>query len=246
MQGLKHSGRSGNVRARASLQLSVLGAFELLAEGRPVALPMSAQRLVAFLALQGGPLRRLLVSGKLWPDVDEERGGANLRTALWRAHRPGHELVDTVNGHLALARSVAVDAREMAARTRRLVRQPPDCEDTDLEQLCLAGELLADWYDDWVLLERERLRELRARALESLCDEFLVGRRFGEAAEAGLAAVASEPLRESAHRALIRVYLAEGNRCEAIRQYGIYRDLVRSAFGIEPSGQIIGLVGGGK
>lgn len=225
------------------LQLNLLGGFDLRSKGRSVTLPMSAQRLIAFLALQGGPLRRLHVAGKLWTDAAEDRANANLRTALWRAHRPGYELVETINSQLTLAEAVVVDVQEIAGRARRLVRQPPQCEETDLEDLCVTGELLPDWYDDWALLERERFRELRVRALESLCDELLVDRRFGEAAEAGINAVASEPLRESAHRALIRVYLAEGNRCEAIRQFGHYRDLVRRAFGIEPSDQIMGLVG---
>lgn len=242
MQGMTHSVADRDARALGTVRLRLLGGFELRCEGAAVVLPMSAQRLVAFLALQDGPLRRLHVAGKLWTDVDEERANANLRTALWRAHRPGHELAVAINSQLMLARSIAVDAQEIMARARRLVRQPPQCEEADLEELCRAGELLPDWYDDWALLERERLRELRVRALESLCDQLLNHSRFGEAAEAALTAVASEPLRESAHRALIRVYLAEDNRCEAIRQYGVYRDLVQRAFGIEPSGQILRLV----
>ena len=41
-----------------------------------------------------------------------------------------------------------------------------------------------------------------------------------------MAAIASEPLRESAHRTLCRVYLAEGNATEALRHAELYRDLL--------------------
>src|SRR5262249_3418614 len=100
------------------------------------------------------------------------------------------------------------------------------------DDLCLYGdeldaELLPDWYDDWVLLERERLRELRLHALEALALRLAALGRFAEAVEAGLAAVRSEPLRESAHRVLIRLHLAEGNRHRALCQYREYTRLMR-------------------
>jgi DNA-binding SARP family transcriptional activator len=53
--------------------------------------------------------------------------------------------------------------------------------------------------------------------------------------EAGLAAVRAEPLRESAHRTLVRAHLAEGNRFEANRQYHNCRRLLQAELGLEPS-----------
>lgn len=225
-----------------ALRLGLLGGFELRYEGDPIALPTSAQRLIAFLALQSRPLLRLHIAGRLWTNASEERACANLRTTIWRVRRPGHALVEVTNSHLALARGVAVDVREIAARARRVGRRPPHYEEADLAQLCLAGDLLPDWYSDWVLMEREHLRELRVRALETLCEALVLDHRLGEAAEAGLAAVAGEPLRESAHRALIRVYLAEGNRYDVLRQYRRYRELVWKELDIEPSVEIERLV----
>ena len=55
---------------------------------------------------------------------------------------------------------------------------------------------------------------------------------------------AREPLRESAHRLLVRIYLADGNSFDAIRQFRLYRDLARSRLGIEPSPQMLELVHG--
>jgi DNA-binding SARP family transcriptional activator len=60
--------------------------------------------------------------------------------------------------------------------------------------------------------------------------------------QVGLAAVAAEPLRESAHRLLIQGHLAEGNLAEAVRQYDFYRTLLSRELGIEPSPTIKRLV----
>ena len=99
----------------------------------------------------------------------------------------------------------------------------------------IAGDLLPGWYEDWVVTEREHFRQLRLHALEQLCEQLTDDGRFGQAVEAGLAAVSGEPLRESAHRVLIRAYLQEGNRAEAIRQYSACRDVLRRELGIDPS-----------
>ena len=97
--------------------------------------------------------------------------------------------------------------------------------------LLLSRDLLPDWYDDWVAVERERFRQLRVHALERLCDRLVEAERFGEAIEAGLAAMKSEPLRESAHRALVRAHLAEGNRSEALAQYRRFKALLPTSSG---------------
>jgi DNA-binding SARP family transcriptional activator len=72
-------------------------------------------------------------------------------------------------------------------------------------------------------------------ALEILCDRLTVSGRYGQAIEVGLAAVKGEPLRESAHRTLIRAHLAEGNVCEAVREFNLYRDLLKGELGLEPT-----------
>ncbi len=61
---------------------------------------------------------------------------------------------------------------------------------------------------------------------------------------AGLAAVAGEPLRESAHRALISAYLAEGNPGEAVRQYRRYCAILHKELRLEPSAQMTALLSG--
>jgi len=215
-------------------RLTLLGTFELECAGARVRLPMSAQRLVAFVALQEHPVLRAYAAGSLWPDTAEERAHANLRSALWRLHRCGHRLIDSSGDRLRIDASVRVDFRETEALARRALVG----DAVELELSALAGDLLPDWYEEWVLLERERFRALRLRALDALCERLILAGRLDDALDAGHAAVAGEPLRESAHRALVRVHLAEGNTGEAIRQYRLFRRLLLEHLGLEPSGRM--------
>ena len=91
------------------------------------------------------------------------------------------------------------------------IDEPADADATKDESRQLEGDLLPDWYDDWLEIERERLRQLRVHALEHLGEHALRRGRFGAAIDRALAAIAADPLRESAHRLLIRAYIAEGN-----------------------------------
>jgi DNA-binding SARP family transcriptional activator len=224
--------------------LRLLNAIELVAAGEPVPLPMSAQRVLAFVALHDHVLRRPFVAGSLWLDSPEERASANLRTALWRIHRCGLSLVQASGQQLSLHAAVVVDVRQSEALARRALDGTGPAA-AELESSALSGDLLPDWYDDWIVLERERYRQLRLRALEALSERLADAGRFDEALEAGLAAVASEPLRESAHRAVIRVHLADGNLGEALRQYRLCGRLLREQLGIEPSSRMEELMGRG-
>jgi DNA-binding SARP family transcriptional activator len=225
-----------------SVALTMLGGFDLRCGGERVSLPPSAERVVAYVALHDRPATRTHVAGTLWLDVPEDRAMANLRSALWRLRRPGVPLIHAIGEHLELAPEVIVDVHELSAVARRLLDGSVPDSTMVLERLAFGGELLGDWYEDWVLVEREHYRQIRLHALERIALELAAEGRFGRAAETALAAVATEPLRESAHRALISIHLAQGNRSEAIRQYCIYRRILREELDIEPSSQMEQLV----
>jgi len=231
----------GERLAAKPTMLKLLDGFDLVRAGRPVTLPLSAQRLVAFVALHERPLPRSFVAGSLWLDSSEERANANLRSALWRLHRSGQRVVECVGQRLALDPSVVVDLRESEVLAHRVLS---GIDELEVEPSALSGELLPGWYDEWILFERERFRQLRLRALDTLCERLTEAGRFDAALEAGLAAVAGEPLRESSHRAVIRAHLADGNVAEAIRQYRLCRRLLKDQLGLEPSDQTDGLFRG--
>ena len=98
------------------------------------------------------------------------------------------------------------------------------------------------WYDDWVLLERERVRQLQLHVLEIVADELIGLGRPAAALEFATRALQMEQLRESAHRLVIRVHLAEGNVVEAQRQFEHCQRIMRNELGIHPSEQLRDLI----
>lgn len=233
---IEHNGNAGPgvVAGGRTVRLGLLQGFQLECAEGEVDLPLSAQRVLAFLALQLRPQTRSYVAATLWMNFEEERAGASLRSALWRINRCGHPLVAADARALRLMPDVLVDVRVSSQSAKEVLRGQARGGGARVDDLT-AGDLLPGWYDDWVVTEREHFRQLRLHALEKLCEQLTDEGRFGQAVEAGLAAVSGEPLRESAHRVLIRAHLQEGNRCEAIRQYEACRQVLRHELGIDPS-----------
>ena len=200
-------------------------------------LPRCAQRLIAHLSLSGRPARAA-VAGQLWPDVPEDHAHGSLRSALWRVQKAVPGLVEVSGGALGLAGEVTVDVREFRDWAQNVLDPHAAVDDVMAPELAPQGELLPGWYDDWVLLERERLRQLRLHALEVLAVKLAGAGRYGEAVHAAYSAMRTEPLRESAHRTVVRVHLAEGNLAEAVRAYDAFRDLLAHEMGVAPTPQM--------
>jgi DNA-binding SARP family transcriptional activator len=210
-----------------------------------VPLAAGPQRLLAFLALRDTGLGRAYVAGQLWGSATEARAHGSLRSALWKLRMAGSGLVRVRGDNLALPPDVDVDVRRATSMARALVSGRFDEEAvTVLLEPRFCCELLPGWYDEWVLVERERHRQLSLHALESLCEHLASTRRYGPAVLAGLAAIDREPLRESAHRALIKVHLAEGNAGEAVRRYRLYEKLAARELGVAPSAMMRTLLKG--
>jgi DNA-binding SARP family transcriptional activator len=204
-------------------------------------LPPAAQRLVAQLCFVP-KLPRDAVAGSLWPEVSEEHAHGSLRSALWRLRRSAPGLVESSEGALALADDVAVDVRELYAWARRAVAPGAELDDVAVPEAGLSGNLLPGWYEDWVLLERERLRQLRLHALELVAERLAVAGRYGEALHVAYAAIGAEPLRESAHRTVVRVHLEEGNVAEALRAFESFTLLLGRELGVRPTARMTELV----
>jgi DNA-binding SARP family transcriptional activator len=207
-------------------RLCLLHTFELQHQQASVPVPIAAQRLLAYLALQRRPVQRRLACAALWADLDERAGAARLRSALWRMPAPGQiRLVEASGGRIQLAPAVQVDLH--------LAEDDERVAELDLTQLC--GDVLSDWDEPWLEGERERIRQLRLHRIEQLADRALEDGRFHLALQAALSAAATEPLRESAHRRVMRVHLAEGNPAEALRQFHTVRMLLRDELGLPPA-----------
>jgi DNA-binding SARP family transcriptional activator len=225
----------------------LLGGFGLAVRGQPTTLQIHAQRLLAYLAL-AQPTHvdhlRTVVAERLWGDVTVERSHASLRTALWRIRRADPHLVHASRDTVRLNEEVEVDVRCCLSQSSRLLALHIELQPGDTDLGNLRGELLAGWDEEWLLLERERIRQVQIHALEALAGRLRRLGRHPEAIEAAFAAIAAEPLRESAHAALIEVFLAERNLAQARRHLDRYAVLLWSELRIKPSAALTNRVAG--
>lgn len=183
------------------------------------------------------------MSGRLWPDLTQEHAFGCLRSTLWRIG-DCDGLLEATRNDLVLGHWVEVDATELETCAETILRRGRIADEAEVDLLVHSAHLLPDWYDDWVVDERERLAELRVLALELVADELIDAGAYREAALVAKAAVRVDPLRESATRLLIRLHLATGNACEAVRVYRSFTERLSHDLELEPSPQIVELVGG--
>ena len=219
-------------------QLTLLGGFTLLHGPQEILLPLSVQRLVALLALRDRQVSRTYLARVLWPDCPAERSLADLRTVLWRARNAGVGILVSSGMCVRLDAQVQVDVRSLVAWGRAKADRAERsivAEFPDISWIGLSLDLLPGWDDDWLMDDREGIRQLRLHALEHLSDELSMHGRHAEAIQTALAAVRLDPLRETAHAALIRAHLAEGNRSEALRQFFRCREVLTAELAVEPS-----------
>jgi DNA-binding SARP family transcriptional activator len=226
---------------RRSSTLELLGGFNLAVDGSSVALPIHAQRVLAYLSVVPVQAMHLRVglAEQLWSGVTNERSHASLRTALWRIRQAEPTLVQASRVDLRLDDAVDVDVHRSLAQAARLLGAPAELRPQDAELGALLGDLLPGWDEDWLLLERERIRQVQVHALEALAHRLRRLGRYSEAIEAAYAAISHEPLRESAHAALIEVYLDEGNVAQARTQLTRYAAMLRSELRMEPSAGLV-------
>lgn len=189
-------------------------------------LSLPGRRLLAYLALRRQPVSRGLASAQLWPDVSDEAGRANLRRALWHVPQGwtvavGDELTLDAESDLEVALHIAA---------RALADEPLSLEEITL----LSNDILPGWHEEWVLTEQDAFHMLRVQALEAVCRTMVKSGQYALATQAGSAAVAAEPLRESAAEALIDAHLAQRNRYNAVHCFELLAQRLDRELGVKP------------
>ncbi|WP_392543602.1 BTAD domain-containing putative transcriptional regulator [Oryzobacter telluris] len=231
-------------------RIRLFGTFRLTVDGRAVDTPLGVQRLLAVLALRERASRARL-AGLLWPEGSQRQAMTNLRKACWRLQGavPGHLLVVAAGHDLRLVPEVASDVATLVRAVHdRLgsdgpsAHWPPDPDVLDELVDPEAADLLSDWDDPWLEADRERLRQLRLHVLEDWAARLTDAGDYVLALEVALCALRADVLRESAHRAVIRVHRAEGNVQEARRAFAVCTAVLDREIGIAPSPATVALV----
>jgi predicted ATPase/DNA-binding SARP family transcriptional activator/DNA-binding CsgD family transcriptional regulator len=241
--------RSGGIQPEA-VRIWLLGGFRISVGSRSVGEDewrlRKAGSLVKLLALSPGHLlHREQAMDLLWPDLDSEAAANNLHHALHIARRTlehaapasaASSYLHLRGERLALCPDaplwVDVEAFEEAARAARRAREPAAYR-AAVE--LYAGELLPeDRYEAWAEERRDALRETLLALLVELAGLYEEREEYGPAIEALRLALAEDPAREEAHRGLMRLYAASGERRRAIAQYEQLEKTLSEGLDAEP------------
>jgi DNA-binding SARP family transcriptional activator len=223
--------------------IHLFGGPYLTVGGLRAEVPDGSKRLLTYVALSSGCVDRRLTAGNLWPDAYESRAAGNLRSALWRLRRAGLDVLECSKSTIALRGGTFVDVDLISRWAGRLIDgTAPPSELLSVDAIRELTDLLPGWYDDWVIFERERLRQKLLHALEALSRRLTLDGQYAQAIEAALAALAVDPLRESAARVLIEAHLAEGNLSEARRAYAQFCRTLQRELGVRPGVQLQSLM----
>jgi DNA-binding SARP family transcriptional activator len=216
-----------------------LGGFELLdsmARGVPIS-SRKAEALVALLALQEQrPIARDKVCGLLWPDVHEQQARHSLRQTLLTIRKAMSDALISDERTLALdASCVAVDVVQLQtlldSATREALVAAADLYRGDL----LDGMTLSEQpFEQWLSLERERLRAAMIRGLTRLIELDSDAGRISDAVTACTQLLQLDPLNEQAHRTLMRLQLRQGRRTSALQVYQSFARRLKAEIGVEP------------
>lgn len=232
--------------ASAQIRVNLFGAMTLYCGDEQLDFSGSttARSLLAYLLLnRAHPQSRIRIAGQFWPDMDEARSRRSLTQALWRIRNllPDHLITDAQQIHIPVSSSLTVDVEDFEALTDScsrfdvILQEEKFANAHSLRQAVdiYCGELLEGFYEDWVLVERERLRELYLRTLESLIEIEKARGAYDAALECAQKLAAVDPFREAAHREVMRLYFALDRPEAALMQYENCVKIFDEEFGLD-------------
>jgi DNA-binding SARP family transcriptional activator len=239
------------------LRLRLLGGCEFQRANGAVRLEsVKTGALLAYLALQADPQPRHKLMGLLWGDLPEASARRNLRHALWNLrHRfdssdhPPLILSDQQTIQFNHDADYWLDVETFEQYVRREAQLTGDATHPDSRATLLRGamdayrgDLLegfhvddAPAFEEWLLVERERLRALAIETLHRLVGYYIGWGEYADGLEYARRLLAMEPWREEAHRQMMRLLALSGQRAAALAQYETCRRVLAEELSAEPS-----------
>jgi DNA-binding SARP family transcriptional activator len=235
----------------AVLHLELLGDFRLRSESGSL-ITISArksQAMLAYLAVKPSQLvSRDKMASLLWSSTAPEQARQSLRQTL-----------STMRRELAAVSSqkILVEEGDFLSLDASLVY----CDVAEFESLVATGtpealdpatrlyagdfldgfQIDEDKFDQWVLAERDRLHRMALRAHAQLVEQLARGGALDEAIAIAQQSLRIDPLQESMHRTLMRLYLHSGDLLNALQQYDSCAKLLRRELDLEPDAETRGL-----
>ena len=239
----------------AHLLISLFAAYRVTLDGESVTAFESekTRALLAFLAVESDrPHRRESLAGLLWPDFPERSARINLRSALANLRtvigdRDAEPAFLDISRHAIQWNVESESWVDVSAFTTLVASADADPDPVsrleEAVELCKGGFLDAfsipdsPIFEEWALLERERLQRLVTDALHRLAGLLEARGAYPDALEHARRLVELDPLMEEAHRHVMLCLANSGQRSAALAQYQTCRRLLADEFGVEPSAE---------
>lgn len=235
------------------LAIFALGPLRIELDGQPLHTSRhKALALLVYLALQSEKQTRETLAAFLWPEYGKEKAFAYLRRTLWELqHLLGEGWLEASREEIGfnpigdIFLDVTVFLAHLAAFKRHVHPTSPVCQEciANLHKAALLyrGDFLTGFhlrdsasFDDWLFFQSEALRRDYAGALQKLADLLHQAGAYPEATEFAQRWLALDTLNEEAHRLLMKVYAASGQRHSALRQYQECQRILHADLGIAP------------
>ncbi len=228
--------------SRARLRICLLGPVTVEIDGAPVAIASKkARALLGYLVQRGGSeVARSTITGLLWSERGEEQARASLRQALSElrsalAMKDQQPIIANNESISWAADSAWIDSTELESAAHSE-------DDAALREaaLLIRGEFMEGLtvdeaaFEHWLAGERERLRLLACTVHSQLMERAERSGDIEEALNHGLKLISLDPLREKVHRALMRLYAAQGRNDAALAQYERCKRELSSQLGVQP------------
>jgi DNA-binding SARP family transcriptional activator len=223
------------------LSLALLGGFQARVSGEaPLLFPTrKAQALVTYLALKPGGHAREKLATLLWGDTTEDRARNSLRQTVFALRRlfvpPAPACLRSEGETLSLDRdSLAIDVLEFEQ-----LAAGSSADSLARAAAMYTGDLLEGiniretTFDDWLTAERERFRELALDTLAKLLSLQAKAGAIEAAIQTSVRLLAMDALQEPVHRTLMRLYVQQGRRNAALKQFQICTDVLRKELGVD-------------
>ncbi len=223
------------------LQVKLLGQFDIHTDGKRVVIPSRAgQSLFAFLLLSAGTAhRREKLAGLFWPETSDDNARHSLRQELWRLRKaissPAPSGLDyLLSEELSITFNPKADYWLDVAQFERGIAADESSTELIRRLGLYQGELLPGFYDDWVVLERERIQAQFETRMQQLIRLLLAEQRWTAVLEWGERWIALGQTPEPAYRALMLAYASLGNRAKAVATFERCVEALDKEFGVEP------------
>ncbi len=243
--------------SKTRLEIFMLGAFRLAIDGTMVEERRWTRRksktLVKLLALQPQhQLHREQLIEYLWPEQEPDAAINNLHKTIHAARRSlepelkvgaDSQFIITQDQLIVLRApgGLLVDVEEFELRAAVALKSNEPANGEAALKL-YGGDLLGeDLYEDWAAVRREKLRMLYEQILQHLAQLYKFRGDFQLSIERFNHLLAANPANEEAHRNLMRLYVAIGNRHQALQQYQLCREALRRELDAEPESATVKL-----